>query len=867
MENSTKKKYAFKYWSLKAKLSLPILLSILISLAIWGVVFAYQKNLDQLTWISVLISLNFFLLWSLWFVINYYIAQPLKASTEVLQSLADGNLEVKLKEDTEYIDEISQVHHLLFKLTNSLQKAQEFTKNIGKGNFEVEQYNGHISEARHNGLFDSLMSMRDQLKTVAESERKRNWVTKGMAEFTKILRSDDTDLKELGRKIITGLVRYLNAHQGGIFVLNNEDPEERYLEMVACYAYDEAQYQQKRVQVEENFGEGLVGQTFLENETIYLRQIPEEYQTTIGSGLGDSRPRSILLVPLELNGNNEGVIEIASLRAFEDYEIEFVERLAENIASAILTIKINDHTKKLLKESQELTLRLKDQEQELRQNYEELQASQQEIEKKNQLIEEQKKEIEKALKEQTEKSEKLEAQEEEMRQNMEELVATQEQMMITQAELDGQLNAINKSSISKVELDLAGNIINANQSFCQLISCEIKQLKGQSYRKYADPEFASSDQYQAFWESLSQGNAQAGEYRLHANNAETYWINAVFSPVFNKKGESQKIIMLAFDVTDAKKLLEETQKQAKILQTQEEELRQNMEELKSTQEELNQKSRAIIELKEEEAKNARLKAKEIESKNQLITSSIQYAQNIQRAILPSEDKIREVIQDFFVIYLPKDIVSGDFYWFSQVEDKSFFAVVDCTGHGVPGAFMSIIGNTLLNEIVNVQKVLDPGKVLEKLHLGVRTKLRQEESSNHDGMDIVICRLEQGAGEAIHLTFAGAKRPLYYYRDQNLGELKGDRKSIGGWQREVFRTFQSHEITLQRGDSIFLTTDGLADNPNNRRKKFGLKRFKKIITENTHRPLKEQKLVMLDALVNHQQEAEQRDDITVLGIKL
>ncbi|NJO00716.1 MAG: SpoIIE family protein phosphatase [Bacteroidia bacterium] len=626
-----------------------------------------------------------------------------------------------------------------------------------------------------------------------------------------------------------------------------------------------SQFLEKKLIIQEDFGEGLIGQSFLENETIHISQVPDQY-VNIVSGLGNAKPRSILIVPLELNNRIEGIIEIASLREFEQHEVEFVEKLAENIASAILTIKVNEHTKKLLRESQELAEKLRAQEEEIRQNYEELQATQEIVEKKNRLIEQQKHEIEKALKEQTEKSEMLEAQEEEMRQNMEELVTTQEQMIITQAELDGQLNAINNSRIGKVEYSLDGKIINANSSFCQLLRYNLESLQGKDHIILAKSNWAEAQEYEAFWSKLRHGEAQAGEYRLRNRDGEDVWVNAVYSPVVDQNTQAYKIIQLAFDITEAKQLLKETQNQAHILQVQEEELRQNMEELKVTQEELNRKSQAIIELKEEEAKKARLKAREIESKNQLITASIQYAQNIQRAILPSEERIKQYVQDLFVVYLPKDIVSGDFYWFSHIDGKTFIAAVDCTGHGVPGAFMSIIGNTLLNEIVNVQKIFDPNIILEMLHQGVRTKLRQDESSNYDGMDLVMCRLEYDLPQ-VKICFSGAKRPLYYLRQQGMDELRGDRKSIGGWQKEVHRTFEQQEIVLSQGDYLYLTTDGLVDNPNGRRKKFGVKRFKQIVCDNVSLPLNQVKLALLDALIDHQQGAEQRDDITVLGIKL
>ncbi|MDX2305856.1 MAG: SpoIIE family protein phosphatase [Microscillaceae bacterium] len=851
-------------WSIKTKFGLCLGSAAALVLKLWILSIVLQPGFLLYLIVGVLCSFILFTLWLSWFFFSTQLLQPIAQIEEASQRIAKGNLQVHLL--LRQNGQIGSIAQSVNEIAENLKIARDYTDSIGSGNFEVDHFTQIFSNASEDSLFMSLMNMQEQLKMVSDKDHKQNWVAQGMAEFSKILRSDDTDLQELGTKVITGLVRYLNAQQGGLFVLYKENPKQQYLELTASYAFDEVRFAQRQILIEEDYAEGLVGQAFLENETIYLTNLPEDY-THIHSGLGQSPPKSILLVPLELNGKQEGVIEISSIHTFASHEIEFVEKLSENIASAILTIKVNDHTKKLLRESQELTQKLQSQEQVLRKNFEELQQSKKVIEESNQLIEQQKKEIEKALIEQTEKSEMLEAQEEEMRLNMEELVATQEQMMITQAELDGQLNAINQSTISKVEFSLEGKIITTNKSFCEVVGIDLADIQGREHQSFLEQHITESEEYAQFWKDLQQGIAQSGEYTFVKNNGEIFWVNAVYSPVFNKLGECYKIIMLAFDVSDTKKLLQETQTQAQILQSQEEELRQSMEELQVTQQELKEKSDAIIELKEEEAKNAHLKAREIESKNQLITSSIQYAQNIQRAILPSDENFKNYLQDYFILYLPKDIVSGDFYWFSTIENRLFFAAVDCTGHGVPGAFMSIIGNTLLNEIVNVEKTYDPGRILEKLHKGVKTRLRQEESSNQDGMDIVLCALENISEQKFKVSFAGAKRPLFYFSQQTLLELKGDRKSIGGWQSEKQRIFNTRVIELEKGDCLYLSTDGFVDNPSKLRKKFGVEKFKTILSEHATESMLAQKQILLEALLNHQEDTEQRDDITVLGIKL
>ena len=255
----------------------------------------------------------------------------------------------------------------------------------------------------------------------------------------------------------------------------------------------------------------------------------------------------------------------------------------------------------------------------------------------------------------------------------------------------------------------------------------------------------------------------------------------------------------------------------------------------------------------------------IEEKNENIMSSIRYAERIQQAILPANKIIKKVLPEHFIIFKPRDIVSGDFYWFSKIEDKILIAVVDCTGHGVPGAFMSVIGSSLLNKIVNENNILDPALILENLHDGVRFSLKQEsrETDTHDGMDACIC-LYDPIGRKI--IFAGAKRPLYYINNSKLIEIKGDRKSVGGRQKEEKRIFASKKIDIQHGDIIYLTTDGFADQNNLKGAKYGSKRLKEFLQNNSKLNLWEQKETILKELNNFQGDEPQRDDILMIGIR-
>lgn len=362
-------------------------------------------------------------------------------------------------------------------------------------------------------------------------------------------------------------------------------------------------------------------------------------------------------------------------------------------------------------------------------------------------------------------------------------------------------------------LDPEGRLEYVNESFVKLNRITLEELK----RTVGETIFEISN-----YPDIKTIVAEAVHYKKSVNyealnmldDGTEVWESSTLTPIFDEAGILKKIIIIDTDVTERKK-----------------------------QEQI------------------------IYQKNKDITDSISYARKIQHAILPHNELISRYLPQSFILYLTKDIVSGDFYWFTHINGISILAAVDCTGHGVPGAFMSLIGYNILNRIVNEQKITDPKEILKELNQGVLEVLYKNESESKDGMDIAICRIDHARRT---VDYAGAMRPLWVVNKGVLTELKGDKFPIGTRQadRDDTIAYTTHTIHAAEDDSFYIFTDGYADQfggENN--KKFSTRRFKELIIKNNPESFAIQenniKLEHNQWKGNH----EQIDDILVIGFKL
>ncbi|HAS43616.1 MAG TPA: hypothetical protein DCS93_24260 [Microscillaceae bacterium] len=260
----------------------------------------------------------------------------------------------------------------------------------------------------------------------------------------------------------------------------------------------------------------------------------------------------------------------------------------------------------------------------------------------------------------------------------------------------------------------------------------------------------------------------------------------------------------------------------------------------------------------------------IEEQHIHITSSITYAQRIQQAMLPKFETIKQNFVDGFVLFKPRDIVSGDFYWFAKLEipqedPKMIFAIIDCTGHGVPGGFMSMVGNELLNEIVYQRKIHHPCLILNEMHEGIRRVLKQGETGNRDGMDMSIVTIEPAQQL---LRFSGAKRPLLYIQNNQMTLIKGDKLPVGGELVSLGRSFAEHTISFEHPTVFYMYSDGYQDQFGGESdKKFMSNRLRDLIFSIHQHPMQQQKDILSKAHASWKNQKSQVDDILVTGIKL
>lgn len=433
-------------------------------------------------------------------------------------------------------------------------------------------------------------------------------------------------------------------------------------------------------------------------------------------------------------------------------------------------------------------------------------------------------------------NEELRTTEEELRQNLEELASTQEvleqnqiKLRLTLAKNQSIMQALDKSVIVSIT-DLKGNILQVNKNFCQITGYTKEELIGEN-QSIVNSGHHSKDFWKDMWRKIGRGNVWRAEIKNKTKNGSIYWVDSVISPMYDEQGRFYNYLSIRYPITEKKKDEERIQKQHK----------------------------------------------QINEINESINASIDYALNIQRAMLPNPYKINRQLPENFIFFKPRDVVSGDFYFFANRNYKAVIAAVDCTGHGIPGAFMSMIGNQILHEIVNVKGITQPHKILSLLRNGIIRVLKQKDNNNRDGMDIAVCTIDRYPEQVYnvigvpHLEYAGVQNPLIYFQDNEMFQIEADKIIIGGFEHySPNEKFTLHRIPLGKPTTFYIFSDGIQDQFGGiKRKKFSKRRLKDLLHEIHQKEMHEQAQIISDTIENWQQEGNeaQIDDMLLIGVRI
>ncbi len=790
-----------------------------------------------------------------------------------------------------YLYNYSRIHNQklgkeIQNLKNNLDSNIQIANYIRKGDFtSVFKYKNDNSS--------SLVSLAKNLLETNQKEEELKWITKGKELINDILRTY-RNIDQLTIELLKSIIDYTDGVQGAFYILDNKKLVNR-----ATYAFN----RQRFINHEYEVGRGLVGQVAYEKEMIYRTEIPDDYFTVTSGILGDRKPKSLIILPLLQDEELQGVVELGFLHShIPTYKLKFAEELSSMIGRTIYAQKINARTEVLLKESQEMTLTLRQNEEKLKDNAREMMIAQEDLETSNELLESKVQEVENAQK-------RLVA----LLTNASEFISiyNENQQLIFESPSVKRILGYNDTD-DIIGMDPEMMTPRGYKTINKLFAYLKQTPGGESIAQYA---YLKKNGEKLFLETKGKNllhdpaikgiifNTQDITERIRAEKEERMKsrmqslsenspdmilrINTSGKIVYANPAVAKFIGLSTNEIT--KKRIAELYIDERFIEFVNEvllrvksETGQINEEIELSSNEITQimQIKAIPELNEDKILESVLfvahdmtEIKKIEQeiieKNKKISDSINYAQRIQTSILPDTHFIQRHFPRSFIFYRPKDVVSGDFPWFVKKDETFYVAAVDCTGHGVPGALLSFIGYFLLNNIVNIDNGFDAANILELLHQGVRTTLKQNEEGNNgrDGMDLALCKIDK---EKKTIQFAGAHNPLYLLRKGELIEYKGSRKGIGGKPllKKKEKEFENHEIPYEDGDKIFIFSDGLPDQlGGEKRRKYQTKRIKEALTESPDYTMAHFSRHFSSSFYEWMGEEKQVDDVLLIGIEL
>lgn len=789
-------------------------------------------------------------------------------------------------------DRLDRTDQKISDYENVINRTIDFVRHVEKQDFNRK----FITENGETVLANALESMRTSLVQASQKEYERNEINRISNEIINLLQTC-SDLQKLSEETIAYLVKSLEGFvQGAFYIVEGKEDNDSILRMKASYAYNRRKY----LQAEFRFAQGLVGQAAMEKDIILRTEIPDDYLTLTSGLIEEKKPKTLVISPLVTDNTVYGVIELASMSSVTKHQYELLRELSVIIARTIANLKHTQRTYELLRESEKMSSELVLQKSQLTINAQDLLKTQEELKSANIMLGEQIKEVHNAGKKiqvllenskevitivseerkikyvspsikaimgyypeevlghddignvhplDTERFGKLLSDlksfpEKEL--NLQyryftkggEVIwmeATGKNLLndkvingfvINSRDISEQRNAAREQRIRAKMQALSENssdiIIRIDIfSRCTYVNPVIEDYTGIGKDSYLDKPISNTEMDQAVIGNLKILLDETAGTKLKKAAEMTFptpsgnkimHVNAI--PEFNENGESESVLFVCHDITEAK-----------------------------SREEL------------------------IRKKNKSISDSINYAYNIQSALMPTEEILRKMLPNSFMFYKPKDVVSGDYPCLIRHDDIIYIGAMDCTGHGVPGAMMSIIGFFLQDAIINQKSELNAGEVLNLLHHDIVEKLRQSEpgSKINDGMDAAFCRINLRKRE---LDFSGAHRPLYHVSNNVMKEIKGDKWPVGSTQYRNRKEFTNHRIKINQGDAFYFMTDGFPDQFGglNGKERFTSERVTNLIRENLHLSIFQVGNIFRNTFEEWKGSVNQLDDILVIGLK-
>ncbi len=767
-----------------------------------------------------------------------------------------------------------------------IKRNTELANRIGQGDFSVKTEHIDPNDKMGNALLLMLNNFRDS--SIKESEQ--SWIVRGKEHVSDVLRQQN-NIADLAFKTLVSLIESTEMVQGAFYLFDDETQK---LNNIATYAYG----RKKFVEQQFGIGQGLAGQAAFEKELIYRTEVPENYISITSGLIGDKKPSSLLITPLISDEKLQGVIELASIYdSIPNKTILLIQELSGIIAQTLFNLKVNSRTENLLKESQSLASTLRANEEVLRQNAKDMKHTQHELQRSNRNLAAQIEEVEKGQK-------RLHS----LLENASEVISIYDQNGIVI------YVSPSVSTILGYEMDemMGTNRFERGESI--LLEAFQELIENPKIVKTFEYRYEKKNHGIVWLETTGRNLLENPAIGGIIFNTRDITVRKVAEDAQRMSGEMQALSENSPDMIvrlspDGKffyanpvvekitavpraglkqKKLSEVQFNAEIIHFFEEgienvKLTKRKYEVENTLPTVDGKRIMQVNVIPEFNKNHDVETIlfvahditqrknieiEIEKKNKDITESINYAQRIQSAIIPDSKIIKQYIPNSFIFYKPRDIVSGDFPWFFVSGDNIYIAAVDCTGHGVPGALLSFIGYFLLNSIVDHDKALTAGQVLDMLHNGVRRTLRQDadDASQRDGMDIALCKINYNKKE---LQYAAAHRPLYYVSGGDVEQYKGNTKAIGGIppRRGEEDEFTNYVINYKPGDRIYFFSDGLPDQiGGDSGRKYQARRIRDAVLKYHNTAMEEVEKFFKEDFKDWKGDQKQIDDVLLIGIE-